>query len=332
MNEENKKYIITIDGPDCSGKTYTWTNLQDKGLNVQIRGILSNIAYGLKYGRNVDEMINMYNKNPLNYKIYLLDLKPNIRVNRLYSRLKSIYDNDTIICNLKDAIDTWKDNEYFDKAIEILTEKYKGRIEVTRISWQIDVDNLENTINTFINEHSTYSMNEIRDFNNKENGIIVLNEPIDTFEKVAKEKSEFKYIIFNDTLDKATFIERLYNKAKDNDSDIAKMFDNLIKLTNKSYEEIYDEIFNYCDKEKNAYDAFAEYLEDYELNVEVYARVAVDTTVNLDVKLSEYSEFNYEDIEDYIYDNSDAMDEIINNLEDEVRYGEFDTLNVNEVK
>ena len=54
MNEE--KYIITIDGPDCTGKTYTWTNLQRKGVNVQIRGILSNIAYGLKYGRNVDEM------------------------------------------------------------------------------------------------------------------------------------------------------------------------------------------------------------------------------------------------------------------------------------
>lgn len=44
MNEEKEKYIVTIDGPDCSGKTYTWTNLQRKGVNVQIRGILSNIA------------------------------------------------------------------------------------------------------------------------------------------------------------------------------------------------------------------------------------------------------------------------------------------------
>ena len=200
------------------------------------------------------------------------------------------------------------------------------------MSWQSDIDNLEDKINKFINEHSTYSMTDLKEFNNKENGIIVLNEPIDTFEKVAKEQSEFKYIIFNDTLDKATFIERLYNQAKDNDSDIAKIFDNLIKLTNKSYDVIYDEIFDYNSKNVDAYDAFVNYLEDYELQVEVYARVVVDTTVNLDVKLSEYSKYNYEDIEDYIYDTSDATDEIINNLEDEVRYADFDTLEINEVR
>ena len=110
------------------------------------------------------------------------------------------------------------------------------------------------------------------------------------------------------------------------------MFDDLVKLTNKSYDTIYDEIFDYNGKNVDAYDAFVSYLEDYELNVEVYARAIVDTTVNLDVKLSEYSECNYEDIEDYIYDNSDATDEIINNLEDEVRYADFDTLEINEVR
>lgn len=333
MNEElTNTYIVTIDGPDCTGKTYTWTNLQRKGVNVQIRGILSNIAYGLKYSRNIDEMIEMYNKNPLNYKVYLLVPQNQIRVERLYSRLKYLYDDDRIIKALDDAKSTWKDKEYFDKAIEILTEKYKGKVEVTKISWQSDIDNLEDKITTFINEHSIYSMTEIRDFNNKENGIIVLNEPIDTFEKVAKEKSEFKYIVFNDTLDKAAFIERLYNQAREEDTSISKMFDNLVELTDKSYEEIYDEIFDYCGKEENAYDAFVGYLEDYEFEVEVYAKAVVETTTNLNIKLQEYSNYSYDSIEDYIYDNSDATDEIMNNLEDEVRYAELDRLEVNEVR
>ena len=200
------------------------------------------------------------------------------------------------------------------------------------MSWQSDVDNLEDKITTFINEHSTYSMDEIRDFNNKENGIIVLNEPIDTFEKAAKEQSEFKYIVFNDTLDKEAFIERLYNQAKDTDSSVAKMFENLTDLTGKSYEDIYDEIFDYCGKEENAYDAFVGYLEDYELEVEVYAKAIVETTTNLNIKLQEYSNYSYDSIEDYIYDNSDATDEITNNLEDEIRYAELDRLEVNEVR
>ncbi len=329
MNEE--KYIVTIDGPDCSGKTYTWTNLQRKGVNVQIRGILSNIAYGLKYNRNVDEMIEMYNKNPLNYKIYLLMPQNSIKVDRLHSRLKSIYDSDAIICNLKDAIDTWKDGEYFDKAISLLEKTYKGKIEISRRTWQSDIDLTESAITDFISKNKIYSNDELKALNNIENGIIVLNEPIDTFESAAKCASEYKYIVFNEPLDKKDFIERLYNQAQDNDADVAKMFNNLIELTGKSYEEIYDEIFNY-DGGTEPYDAFVEYLEDYELNVEVSAKVTVDTTVNLDIKLSEYSQYNYSDIEDYIYDNSDASDEIMNNLEDELRYAEFDRLEVNEVR
>ena len=109
------------------------------------------------------------------------------------------------------------------------------------------------------------------------------------------------------------------------------MFENLIELTDKSYEEIYDEIFNY-DGGTEPYDAFVEYLEDYELQVEVYAKAIVETTTNLDIKLSEYSNYSYDSIEDYIYDNSDATDEITNNLEDELRYAELDRLEVNEVR
>lgn len=330
MNEE--KYIVTIDGPDCTGKTYTWTNLQKKGLNVQIRGILSNIAYGLKYNRNVDEMIEMYNKNPLNYKIYLLMPQNSIKVDRLHSRLKSIYDSDAIICNLKDAIDTWKDGEYFDKAINLLEKTYKGKIEISKRTWQSDIDDLESAITDFVDKNKIYSNDELKAFNNIENGIIVLNEPIDTFEQSAKHVSEFKYIVFNEPLDKKDLIERLYNQAKEQNADVAKMFDNLIELTDKSYEEIYDEVFNYCDGQMEPYEAFVEYLEEYNLNVEVYARVVVDTTVNVDIKLSDYSQYNYSDIEDYIYDNSDTSYEIMNNLEDELRYADFDRLEVNEVK
>ena len=330
MNEE--KYIVTIDGPDCTGKTYTWTNLQRKGVNVQIRGILSNIAYGLKYSRNIDEMIDMYNKNPLNYKIYLLVPQNQIKLERLYSRLKYLYDDDKIINALDDAKATWKDKEYFDKAIEILTEKYKGKLEISKIIWQSDVDDLEDSVSAFLENNKTYSLAELRDLDNREFGTIVLNEPIDTFERVAKDKSEFKYIVFNETLDKTAFIERLYSEAKEKDESVAKMLDNLIELTDKSYEEIYDEIFDYCGREENAYDAFVDYLEDYELEVEVYAKAIVETTTNLNIKLQEYSNYSYDSIEDYIYDNSDATDEIMNNLEDEVRYAELDRLEVNEVK
>lgn len=330
MNEE--KYIVTIDGPDCTGKTYTWTNLQRKGVNVQIRGILSNIAYGIKYNRNINEMIDMYNKNPLNYKIYLLIPQNQIKTERLYSRLKYLYSDDEIIKALNEAKDTWKDKEYFEQAITILTEKYKGKLDISKRTWQSDFDNLENAITDFINDNNTYSFDELKALDNKEFGTIVLNEPIDTFERVAKDKSEFKYIVFNETLDKTAFIERLYNEAKEKDDSVAKMFDDLIELTDKAYDEIYDEIFDYCGKEESAYDAFASYLEDYELQVEVYAKAIVETTTNLDIKLSEYSNYNYDSIEDYIYDNSDATDEITNNLEDEVRYADLDRLEVNEVK
>ena len=97
--ENEKKYIITIDGTDCTGKTTLWKNTTisaNETKNVQIRGIVSNIAYALKFGRNVDELIDLYNQNPVNYVVYLINpsndkklemlLTLNLRIDILKSR------------------------------------------------------------------------------------------------------------------------------------------------------------------------------------------------------------------------------------------------------
>ena len=55
--ENEKEYIITIDDTDCSGKSTLWKKANEYNKNIQIRGILSNIAYGIKYGRNIEESI-----------------------------------------------------------------------------------------------------------------------------------------------------------------------------------------------------------------------------------------------------------------------------------
>ena len=100
MENENKKYIITIDGPDCSGKTTLWKKvvLDGKLKEVQIRGIVSNIAYALKYNRDVDALIDLYNENPVNYVVYLLNPINDKKLEMLYNRCRNnIYNNDSII-------------------------------------------------------------------------------------------------------------------------------------------------------------------------------------------------------------------------------------------
>ena len=89
--ENDTKYVITIDGPDCTGKSTLWLdNVLHDNESIQIRGILSNIAYALKYKRNVQELLDLYNEKPINYCIYLLTLTEDTRIEYLNKRLKSL--------------------------------------------------------------------------------------------------------------------------------------------------------------------------------------------------------------------------------------------------
>ena len=100
--------------------------------NIQIRGIVSNIAYAIKYGRNVEELIDLYNQNPVNYVVYLINPINDKKLAMLYNRIRNemIYDNDAISKELTYASNTWKDYEYFEKAVETLKAKYKGKLEI----------------------------------------------------------------------------------------------------------------------------------------------------------------------------------------------------------
>ena len=69
----DEKYVITIDGPDCTGKSTLWLKANEYNKNIQIRGIVSNIAYAIKFKRNVDELLELYNQNQVNYVVYLLN-------------------------------------------------------------------------------------------------------------------------------------------------------------------------------------------------------------------------------------------------------------------
>ena len=68
----DEKYVITIDGPDYTGKSTLWLKANEYNKNIQIRGIVSNIAYALKYGRNVKELIDLYNQNPIHFQMLLV--------------------------------------------------------------------------------------------------------------------------------------------------------------------------------------------------------------------------------------------------------------------
>ena len=128
----NEKYVITIDGPDCTGKSTLWLKANEYNENIQIRGIVSNIAYAIKFKRNVDELLELYNQNPVNYVVYLLNPNNDKKLEMLYNRIRNniIYDNDKIVKELEDASNTWKDKQFFDEAIKLLNDRYKGKIKV----------------------------------------------------------------------------------------------------------------------------------------------------------------------------------------------------------
>lgn len=301
--ENEKEYIITIDGTDCSGKSTLWKKANEYNKNIQIRGILSNIAYGIKYGRNIEEMIDLYNENPVNYVVYLLNPINDKKLEMLYNRLRNnIYDTDFITKELSDSSNTWKDYEYFEKAINILNEKYKGTIEIIK-SKDNDFDNFKNAI-------SNFKIKEI-DKSLESAGIKVIDSTIDNFESKAKIVSEFKYIVLMVKFSKAEVIDNLYQGL---DDEYKEMFDKLLEYSDETLEDVYDSL------ESLTIDSLIDYLDNYELRVEVNVKVEVDTYSDVYVPLRNIK-YN---IEDAIYEDDYIMADLYSDVANSVRDSELD--------
>lgn len=295
--ENEKEYIVTIDGPDCTGKSTLWKKANEYNKNIQIRGILSNIAYGIKYGRNIDEMIDLYNENPVNYVVYLLNPINDKKLEMLYNRLRNnIYDTDFITKELSDASNTWKDYEYFEKAINILNEKYKGTIEV--------IKSKNNYFDEFKNAISNFKIKEINK-SLESAGIKVIDSTIDDFESKAKIKSEFKYIVLMPKFSKTEAIYNLYEGLDDN---YKKMLDKLFEYSSKAADDVYDSL------EELTIDSLINYLDNCELHVDVNFRVEIDNCTDIYIPLRNIKD----DIESAIYDDDDIMNELYDDAKNNV--------------
>ena len=301
--ENEKEYIVTIDGTDCSGKSTLWKKANKYNKNIQIRGILSNIAYGIKYGRNVEEMIDLYNENPVNYVVYLINPINDKKLEMLYNRLRNnIYDTDFITKELSDASNTWKDYTYFEKAINILNEKYKGTIEVIK-SKDNDFDNFKNAI-------SNFKIKEV-DKSLESTGIKVIDSTIDDFEFKAKSVSEFKYIVLMVKFSKDDVINNLYEGL---DDEYKEMLEKLLEYSDETTDDIYDSL------KSLTIDSLIDYLDNYELRVEVNVKVEVDTYSDVYVPLRNIK-YN---IEDAIYEDDYIMDDLYSDAANSVYNSELD--------
>lgn len=308
--ENEKEYIVTIDGTDCSGKSTLWKKANEYNKNIQIRGILSNIAYGIKYGRNVEEMIDLYNENPVNYVVYLINPINDKKLEMLYNRLlEHKYDNDSIEKELSDASKTWKDYTYFKQALDMLYEKYKGEIIIKTVN--------NNNFDEFTDYIKQYKIKEV-DKSLESAGIKVIDSTIDDFEFKAKIVSEFKYIVFMVKLSKAEVIDDLYEGL---DDDYKTMLDKLFEYSDETAEDVYDSL------ENPTVDDLVDYLDNYELHVEVEVRVDVDTYADVYVPLRDIK-YN---IEDAIYDDNCIMDDLYDTAKDDVYNCDLD-VSVNRVR
>lgn len=301
--ENEKEYIVTIDGTDCSGKSTLWKKANEYNKNIQIRGILSNIAYGIKYGRNVEEMIDLYNENPVNYVVYLINPINDKKLEMLYNRLRNnVYDNKFITKELSDISNAWNDYEYFEKAINILNEKYKGTIEVIK-SKDNDFDKFKDAIDNFKIKEINKSLESA--------GIKVIDSTIDDFESKAKVVSEFKYIVFIAKFSKDEVINNLYEGL---DDEYKEMLEKLLEYSNETTDDIYDSL------ENHNVDNLINYLDNYELHVEVNVRADINTYADVYVPLRN---INY-DIESAIYDDDYIMNDLYDAAKDDVYNSDLD--------
>ena len=287
--------IITIDGPDCTGKSTLWLDAININKNIQVRGIVSNIAYALKYGRNVDDLIALYNISPVDFVVYLLNPSREDKIKMISNRLQSCLD---VASELQSLANTYNDMEYFKQAIEILKQKYTGTITI--------IESSDNSLGKFKTEVlDKYIPTDITEI--KGDCFKKLECPDKYFEKEAKFASEYKYIVLWNKISKEDIIHNLSTLI---DSEHKEMLDNLYEYTDTIPEEIYDDLEEY-----NA-ESLEEYLDNYSFNVEVEATAEVRARCDLDIKLSDLNGCRC--IEDCIYDDSCLMDDVMDNLRDEL--------------
>lgn len=329
MNEQNekRKFILTVDGPDCTGKTTIWTKLLNKEYSANIRGIVSNVAYGLKYGRNIKDMIDEYNKQPLDYLVLIPRLGIVKRVEFICSRLSDIANSDK--CNtvedvrkeLTDLANTMDDMEYFTQAIKILNELYKGKILTLYID--TDIDHITGLIDDVLKETNAEILNP-KDITNITSDYIHIINCLNTeFEEKAKSMSEYKKIILFNKMDKFRYLQNLLCNL---DSDHDAMASYLIELHDSYY--ILDEM------ERNDYSLSAQglidFLEEYEVEIEVSCEATVSTTCTLYKNLADLIT-DFGDAETYVNDSKDVHEELVNNLADELPSIDIDYVDVREV-
>ena len=312
----DEKYVITIDGPDCTGKSTLWLKANEYNKNIQIRGIVSNIAYAIKFKRNVDKLLELYNQNPVNYVVYLLNPNNDKKLEMLYNRIRNniIYDNDKIIKELEDASNTWKDKQFFDEAIKLLNDRYKGKIKV--------IYNNDNNFDNFKENIKDYNIQEIKEIIPNP-AIKVLNVIPSEFEAKAKTESEFKYIVFINKTSKEEIMSNLYEGL---DDEHKKMYDTLMEYGNDGDIDIYD-----CLKYHTP-DELADFLENYEFRCDVNVRLDIDTDTECYISLKDFCESNESSLEDYIYSDDNSMDDIYEAIKYDVNYNSDIDLSVERVR
>lgn len=281
---------------------------------------MSNIAYAIKYGRDVDALIELYNQNPVNYVVYLLSPINDRKLEFLYNRLRNkIYDNKFIENELSDASKTWCDMVYFDQAINKLKENYKGEIIVKKSQ-----DNSMEVFTNYIHDINTYTIEELMEEAENNIALKVISCPIDDFEKNAKEISEFKYIVLFNYISKLDAINKLVEQMSEEQFEEYQLF---VRYTEKNEADIYDDLFDDISVEN-----LMEYIEEYELEVNMYTSVRVNVNTELRIPMRDLLEHDYYDLADYVMDDKECIDIIQDNLEYELKYSDFDDFYVDEVR
>lgn len=304
MENDDNKYVITIDGSDCTGKSTLWlNNVLHDNKSIQIRGILSNIAYALKYERNVQELLDLYNEKPINYCIYLLNLTNDTKIEYLNKRLQVLsgYSN-KIIEELDSISKSWNDIQYFYEAFDILKHHYKGSVRL------IIANNASKE--KFINYTKCikqYSQEELEELTKDNKGIKVINTHPSKFEKEAKLASEFKYIVLLKYENSKEILNHIYDILNENDKVLYDKFRDVVSISD-------DVIVNSLD----TYDeeSLINFIKDYNMALRITGKVELEATIDTMINISEFLNSDYDSLDDYCIDNKD----ITNLLADELLY------------